>query len=157
LEKAFKESAGKTVDVVVEQEVPGVTPEMFYWWLRGPISTHYKLWYPEAHLSITLEFPPGGGPPISIIEEYVGAYYTLFRFLPQEEAGSVIMLTSDNKPMGKLVHIAEPSPKGMKLRSTFTFPAKTPAAFRDSMYGHCITEMQDLPRFLPGLYKQKAK
>ena len=154
LYKAFEESAGKTVDVVIDQEVPGVTPEMFGWWMGKKILTDYTLWYPEMHLSNTYEHPPGG-PPIVSIEEYVGAYYTIFRC--QLSDGKLIFINPDGKPIGGLVHIPQPAPNGMKLRSTFTYPAKTPAAFRESTYGHCIMEMQDLPRFLPELFKKEAK
>jgi len=48
------------------------------------------------------------------------------------------------------------SPKGMKLRSVFTFPATMPKSFLDAMYTHCKGEMQDLPRFLPELHKEKT-
>jgi hypothetical protein len=150
LERAFLESKGETIDIIVEQEIAGVNPRMFYWWL-GQIKDRYTQWYPEAHLSVKTETLPDGRN-IELIEENVGAYHVIFRFLPTEKG--VIILTSDNKPMGKLVHIAEPTPKGMKLRSIFTFPAKTPRAFIESMQGHCISEMQDLPRFLPKLYTQ---
>ena len=156
LEKAFAESAGKTVDVVVDQEVAGITPEMFYWWTGEKLLNNYTSWYPEAHLSANIEFPPGGGQPVIKIEEYVGAYYCVFT-CQEDVVGKLTMLSADNKPLGGLVHIAEPSPNGTKLHSTFTFPAKTPAAFLESMYGHCRYEMQDLPRFLPQLYSKEAK
>ena len=154
LVRAFEVSEGKTVDLVVDQEVRGVTPEMFQWWTTQ-IATRYTIWFPQAHLSAKIEMPPGDGPPTIIIEENIGEFYTVFRCLPTEEG--LTMLTPDDKPMGGLIHQPEPSPTGIKLHSVFTFPAKTPQRFLDDMRQHCKDEMQDLPRFLPELYRREAK
>jgi len=152
--KAFEESGGETVDLVVDQEVAGVTPEMFSWWMTIGIVPYYRLWWPEMHFAVEMVMPPGGGEPRVIIKEMITPYYTEFRcgLIP----GGISFLTPDDKKMGQLIHTPTASPKGIKLRSVFTFPATTPQQFLDAMREHCKGEMQDLPRFLPELYKQKA-
>lgn len=152
--KAFEESGGKTVDLVVDQEVAGVTPEMFNWWMTIGIAPHYRLWWPEMHFSVEMVMPSGGGNPLVIIKEMIKPYYTEFRcgLIP----GGISFLTPDDKKMGQLIHTPTASPKGMKLRSVFTFPATMPKSFLDAMYTHCKGEMQDLSRFLPELYKEKT-
>jgi hypothetical protein len=154
LMKAFEESGGKTVDVVVDQEVVGVTPEMFNWWMMGPILSDYRVWWPEMHFVAEMVMPPGGTEPRVIIKEMITPYYTEFRcgLIP----GGLSFLTPDDKKMGQLIHTPTASPKGIKLRSVFTFPAKTPQSFLDAMRVHCKGEMQDFTRFLPELYKQKG-
>lgn len=152
--KAFGESNGKTVDVVVDQEVGGVTPEMFTWWMASAILPYYRVWWPDMHFGADMVMPPGGGEPRVIIKEMITPYYTEFRCgLIQ---GGISFLTSDDKKMGQLVHTPTASSNGIKLRSVFTFPATTPKSFLDAMYVHCKGEMQDLSRFLPELYEQKA-
>ncbi len=155
LMKAFEESKGKTVDVVVEQEVAGVTPEMFNWWMGKAIMPFYRAWWPEMHFAAELVMPPGAKEPRVIIKEMITPYYTEFRcgLIP----GGISFLTPDDKKMGQLIHTPTASAKGIKMRSVFTFPATTPKSFLDAMYKHCKGEMQDFPKFLPELYKQQVK
>ncbi len=153
--KAFEESGGKTVDLIVDQEVAGVTPEIFNWWTTQ-IPASYKMWYPEAHLSAKIEVPPSGGPPIVMIREWVGEFDTVFRCIPSYGQG-LTLITPDGKPMGGIIHEVKLSPNGMQMHSIFRFPAKTPQPFLDAMREHCKAEMQDLPGFLPELYRQHNK
>jgi hypothetical protein len=149
--KAFKESGGQTVDLVVDQEVAGVTVDMFKWWFSGVSGPYYRLWWPEMHYEGIFVTPPGG-EPLVIIREMIWPYYTEFRsgLIP----GGITFLTPDDKKMGQLVHTPTASAKGIKLHSVFTFPAKTPQSFLDAMEEHCKLEMQDLSRFIPALYKK---
>lgn len=62
LEKAFAESAGKTVDVVINQEIEGVTPEMFRWWLDGKLMENYTMWHPEYTCQLRLSSRRAGHP-----------------------------------------------------------------------------------------------
>lgn len=105
-------------------------------------------------MSAKIEFPPSG-PPVVTIEEYVGAYHTVYNCLATGH--DLVLVNRDGKPMGGIAHAIEPSPRGTKLRTTFTFPSKTPMAFIESMYGHSAYEMQDLSRFLPELYRKQKK
>lgn len=155
LMKAFEESKGKTVDLVVDQEVADVTPEMFIWWRESGILQYPRVWWPEMHFVCEPFMPPGGTEPRVIIREMITPYYTEFRCgLIQE---GISFLTPDDKKMGQLTHTPTASRKGMKLHSVFTFPATTPKSFLDAMREHCKREFQDLPRFLPTLYKEKKK
>ena len=152
--KAFEESGGKTVDVVVDQEVADVTPEMFGWWMTAAILPYYRVWWPEMHFAAEMFMPPGGTEPRVVIKEMITPYYTEFNCgLIQ---GGISFLTPDDKKMGQLIHTPTASAKGIKLNSVFTFPAKTPQSFLDAMRVHCKGEMQVLTRFLPELYKQKT-
>jgi hypothetical protein len=69
LVKAFEESKGETVDLIVEHdEIRDVTPEMFYWWGQNiRDSTRYRMWCPEDHVSFELETPPTGDLRLGVI------------------------------------------------------------------------------------------
>jgi len=153
LNKAFEESGGQTVDLVVDQEVAGVTADMFMWWMHAAIQPYYRVWWPEMHYEVIM-LPSG-----PIIKEMIWPYYTEFRCnllqLPPTQVG-IGFLTPDDQKIGQLVHTPTASAKGITLNSVFTFPAKTPQSFIDAMRVHCKGEMQDFARFLPELYKQKG-
>ena len=153
--KAFEESGGQTVDLVVDQEVAKVTVDMFKWWMGGGnIAPYYRLWWPEMHYEVQFVTPPGGGQMNVIIKEMIWPYYTEFRCLLIP--GGIGFLGPDGQKIGQLIHTPTASAKGIKLNSVFTFPAKTPQSFIDAMEVHCVGEMQDFTRFLPELYKQKT-
>ena len=152
--KAFEESGGQTVDLVVDQEVRDVTVDMFNWWMvEGNIANYYRLWWPEMHYDVQFVTQPDG-PMNVIIKEMIWPYYTEFRCILIPEG--IAFLTPDGEKMGQLTHTPTASAKGITLHSVFTFPAKTPQAFLDTMEEHCNYEMQDFTRFLPELYKQKG-
>ena len=160
--KAFGESEGKTVDVVVDQEVANVTPTMWTWWFSGNLERYYRLWLPANHYSAKLVMPPGSREAVVEIEEMIGSYYTQFscHIIPGGIGGGargLEFLTPDGEQMGSLTHNVEPSANGIKIHSVFRFPAKTPQAFLDAMDAHCKLEMQDLTKFLPALYNEKMK
>jgi branched-chain amino acid transport system substrate-binding protein len=160
--KAFGESEGKTVDVVVDQEVANVTPKMWTWWFSGNLERYYRLWLPANHYSAKLVMPPGSREAVVEIEEMIGSYYTQFscHIIPGGIGGGargLEFLTPDSEQFGSLTHDVEPSANGIKIHSVFRFPAKTPQAFLDATYEHCKLEMQDLTRFLPALYNEKMK
>ena len=160
--KAFGESAGKTVDVVVDQEVANITPKMWTWWFSGNLERYYRLWLPANHYSAKLVMPPGSREAIVEIEEMIGPYYTQFscHIIPGGIGGGargLEFLTPDGEQMGSLTHDVEPSANGIKIHSVFRFPAKTPQEFLDAMDAHCKLEMQDLPRFLPALYNENRQ
>jgi len=161
--KAFDESAGKTVDVVIDQEVAGVTPQMWTWWFSGNLERYYRLWLPANHFSAKMTVPEGsGGVPLVQIEEMIGPYYTQFdcHIIPGGIGGGargLAFLTPDGKTYGTLTHDVTPSANGIKIHSVFTFPAKTDQALLDATYEHCKIEMQELTRFLPALYNEKNR
>jgi len=152
--KAFEESGGQTVDLVVDQEVRDVTVDMFNWWMTGGnIAPYYRLWWPEMHYEVQFVKQPDG-PMNVIIKEMITPYYTEFRCLLIP--GGIAFLTPDGDKLGQLTHTPTASAKGIQLHSVFTFQAKTPQSFIDAMRVHCKAEMQDFTRFLPVLYKQQT-
>jgi hypothetical protein len=159
LNKAFGESGGQTVDLVVDQEVRDVTVDMFNWWMaQGNIAPYYRLWWPQMHYDCQFVTPPGGGQMNVILKEMIWPYYTEFRCLiiMTPPSGGLAFLAPDGTKIGQLIHTPTASSKGISLHSVFTFPAKTPQSFIDAMRAHCNYEMQDFTRFLPKLYKQKT-
>ena len=55
--KAFKESKGKMVDLVVEHELHGITPEMLAWFFKH-CDEYYQRWHPEDHVGWRWVVPP---------------------------------------------------------------------------------------------------
>jgi hypothetical protein len=52
MEQIIKMSKGKTIDLVVDHSLLGVTPEMIDWWWDNIDTTErYKLWHPKDHQS----------------------------------------------------------------------------------------------------------
>lgn len=158
--KAFEQSEGKTVDVVIDQEVADVTPQMWTWWFSGNLERYYRLWLPTNHYSAKMTVPKGSSVPLVEIEEMIGPYYTQFtcHIIPGGIGGGargLEFLTPDGTQYGTLTHDVTPSEKGIKIHSVFTFPAKTEKGLLDATSDHCKLEMQDLTRFLPALYKEK--
>lgn len=173
LMKAFEESNGETVDLVVDhEELRGVTPQMFQWWgVNVNDSSRYQMWCPGDHLSFEWEVPPSkssGVASIRRIAENIGEFPASVLRLRREDPHSLpfsttykhfrgsSILSPDDKPIACLCHEFEETPNGMKMRSTFRFPAKTPQRFLDAMRDHCKREMGHLPEFLPELYGQNT-
>ena len=54
----LKTLGSKTMDLMNDHELPGVTPEMLDWWWKNMVDPeYYKLWHPEDHISIEWEVP----------------------------------------------------------------------------------------------------
>lgn len=166
--KAYDESEGKTIDLVVDHEIlRGVTGPMFKWW-NDNINTkeRYKLWCPEEHIDYKWEIPPEKSHigAIHIAVEKFGDYppaglrirFDDPRSCPitriYENFGNGTILSPDNKPLVKVCHEFKETPEGIKMRSTFRLPAKTPKKFIEALRKHNISEMGHFPEFLPGLY-----
>src|SRR4030042_5336410 len=49
---------GKTVALVMEHELRGVTPEMLDWWWDNMDNDTYKLWNPHDHVALEWQTPP---------------------------------------------------------------------------------------------------
>lgn len=169
LMKAYEESNGKYVDLVVEHgELAGITVEHLKWWgivMNDPIN--YRMWHPEDHISHEAKtMTDKNGKVVSILyaEEKVGDYSASVLRLRQEAPDSApvkqiykplatnTMLGINDEEIGGIYHEFQPTPNGMIMRSTFRLPAKTPKKFLDAMYKHSKTEMGNFPKFLPELY-----
>ena len=169
LVKALEESGGKTVDIVLEHVIPGITLEMYQWWGRHMGETkYYKLWHP-AHVSFTKE--PSTDPeatPISNPTEMLGPYGpstmrfrreppSAYPFKPTYKYyGCSSHLAPDNRLLSMLCSEYEEGPKGLKMRQTFRWPAKTPQRLIDALRQHVTEEAGNFPKFLPELYKKET-
>ncbi len=49
---------GKTVALVVEHRLRGVTPEMIDWWWDNIDNDSYRLWHPRDHIAFEWQVPP---------------------------------------------------------------------------------------------------
>jgi len=171
LVKAFEESNGETVDLVVEHELHGVTLEMLEWFFPN-VAKYYKLWHPEDHISEEPIDEPEGGrgrSRIRIAREKFGdlPFCDLrlrsenpsdspFTYLYNEDIKWSSILSPDNEPIGCITHETKSEPFGARMRSVFRFPAKTPQWLIDAVHKHNMEEMGRFPVFLPELYKQNV-
>ena len=170
--EAFTKSKGKTVDLVVEHdELIGITPEMYQWWGSSiNDSERYRMWCPEDHISFSWEVPPskaGSTGAIQMAEEKIGEFPASVLRIRREDQDSLgiprkyttyrvsAFLGPDNITVAWVSHEFESGANGMKMLSTFRFPAKVPAQFLKAMHKHCRTEMGHLPEFLPKLYRER--
>ena len=171
--KAYSESEGKTYDLVVDHPVlRGVTGEMFQWWtpsING--AERYIMWCPEEHVDFKWEVPPtkdSGIGSIHVAGEKLGDYPASGLRIRLEDPkdcpinriygqfGWGNMLTPDNQVMVSICHEFKETPKGIKMRSTFRLPAKTPKGFIAALRRHNLLEMGHLPEFLPLLFKRET-
>ncbi|TDA33132.1 MAG: phloretin hydrolase [Hadesarchaea archaeon] len=158
------------VEVVVDHDLEGVTPEMIDWWWYNLDPERYKLWHPKDHKSFRWEAHPrfGHEQAIHVAEEDIGEATMTLRIrwedpkkvpipitMPHAIAASII--GEDGEPMAWLVHQYERTPKGTRMRSTFRLPPIVPEEFAKNLYKHCREEMGNLPRFLPELYRKETE
>ncbi len=171
-DKAFEELKSETVDLVVDHELRGVTPEMVDWWWPNMVtSQRYQLWHPKDHVSIEWEVPPskeGGGSTIHIAEERIGEFPARkLRIRRVDQVSSPILATyshvrracvisPNDKPVMWITHEYESAPYGTRMRSTFRLSADTPQRFIDALREHNKGEMGQFAEFLPELYRQNV-
>ena len=167
--KAFNESNGETLDLVVEHELHGITPEMIAWFFPHA-DEYYKLWHPEDHVGWRWVVPPtqgrrGGSIKISV-QKFGDLPVCELRMRienPSETpfdkstgAGWSSFLGPDDVPYGCATHVYKAAPYGTWMRSTFRWPAKTPQWLLDAVRKHNVEEMGQLPKFVPDLYKKNV-
>ena len=167
MEQILKNSKGKTIDLVVDHELLGVTPEMIdWWWDNIDTSDRYKLWHPEDHKSFEWEVSPKKGHigTIQRIVENIGLP-TMLRIRWEDPSQSPIpieynhalvgsTLDDDDMPMTWLLHEYEKFENGTKLRTTFRIPAKIPKPLIEAIRKHNIEEISEFENFLPELYDE---
>lgn len=164
---------GKTVALVMEHELRGVTPEMLDWWWDNMDNKTYKLWNPQDHIALEWQIPPShvghvgaihmacesiSDIPASILrirweDRSAAPITTIYSHV---NVGSALAPGVDDIPSGGAVHEYEEISYGTRMRSTFLLPAIVPQFFLDSLRKHNIAEMGQFPAFLPQLYKQKT-
>ncbi len=168
MERYARKSEGKTIDLIIEHELPDVTPEMIDWWWDHIESTErYKLWHPKDHKSfrwITIPDHPHIGKIQEVVEKIKGIP-TLLRIRWEDPAENPIptsyshilfasILNRRDVAIAWLAHEYEPIPNGTRLRSTFRLPAKTPEWFIKGLRKHNLEEMAEFSIFLPSLFEQ---
>jgi hypothetical protein len=164
-------SKGETVDITIDHELQGVTPEMLdWWWLNMGDTERYKLWHPKDHISAQWEVSPEEDPfrATQLALEKIGGLPALLRIRLTDPSSILTSLTYSNamggcvldekdNPITWIVHEYESMPDGTRMRSTFKLPAKAPRFFREQLRKHCREEMAQFPVFLPQLYKESTK
>jgi hypothetical protein len=169
-DEKFQGLKRESMDLIIDHELIGVTPEMIDWWWKNMVdSTYYKMWHPDDHVSIEWEVPPvreGNIGAIHIAEEKIGdSPVTKLRIQVIDPAASPIVATyshvratcvvdTSGNPVTWIVHEYEPQPGGTRMRSTFRLPADSPQQFVNALRKHNKEEMGQFPKFLPGLYRQ---
>jgi hypothetical protein len=170
--KALDSLEAATIDLVVDHELPGVTPEMLAWWWWNMVdSRFYQLWHPKDHISIEWEVPPTKGRLIGAIrsvEERIGEFPARkLRIRIEDPASSPIptayrhvnatsIIGPDDKPVVWITHEYEAESYGTRMRSTFRISANAPQQFIDALRKHNQEEMGQFPKFLPELYRRSV-
>lgn len=166
MEQILKMSNGKTVDLVVDHILHGVTPEMIDWWWDNIDTTErYKLWHPKDHQSFQWEVSPKKGHigAIHRVVENIGPPTTL-RIRWEDPSTSPIPIEYDHAQVGStlddndnsiswVLHEYESIENGTKLRTTFRLPAKVPKQFIETLRKHNKEEIAEFVNFLPRLFE----
>lgn len=168
--KANKESNGKTIDIVFDFELPGITQEMYEWWFRNMADTrHYKMWHKD-HISFEVEKTNNPNyPVIAHPTERLGKYgpsTMAFTREPLEKYPFKRMyknynLGSQYAKDGLLLSLSgtewEDGPKGLKIHAVERWPAKAPQDLVDALRQHIKEENENFPKFLPELYQKESQ
>ena len=166
-----KKSNNETIDLIVEHELSGVSPEMIdWWWDHIDNSERYRLWHPKDHKSFESEISPAN------VKDHVGAIHRVVETIEgrpttlrirwenpdsipikaeftHKNAASV--LNNKDKPISWVLHEYHSIPNGTHLRSTFRLPAQIPNSFIEHLRKHNIEEIGHFTEFLPRLYEEE--
>jgi DAPG hydrolase PhiG domain len=171
MDRYARKSEGKTIDLIMDHELPNVTPEMLdWWWDHIDTTARYKLWHPKDHKSfrwVTAPDHPHVGKIQEVIETIKGIP-TLLRIRWEEPAKNLIPTSYDHilfasilnrkeESIAGLVHEYQSISTGIRVRSTFRLPAKTPQWFLRGLSKHNLEEMAQFSEFLPDLFPQISK
>jgi hypothetical protein len=163
-------SRSKTKDLVINHEIPGVTPEMIdTWWLIMSDTETYRLWHPKDHFWAKLEIKDEAGKTTATqhVLENIGGMPSLLHLrledpktisIPKEygHAFAASSLDESGIPYAWIIHQYEEMTGGTRIRSTFRIPAKTPGFFVSALRRHNQEEMSQFSKFLPKLCKDKT-
>jgi hypothetical protein len=170
LTKAAKESKGKTRDIVIEAELPGITQEMYEWWGQNMHETRlYKMWHPD-HIKFEVEKTnnpkyPVIAHPTEMLGKYgpstmsfTGEPKSMFPFKPRyKNYGVGSHYAKDGTLLSYTYSEYEEGPNGLKTRAVHRWPATVPQDLVDALVKHCTEEMNNFPKFLPALYAKEGK
>jgi hypothetical protein len=167
-EDAKKVNYQYKVMIEYESRLPQITPAMAFWWWdnMGPIE-RYRLWSPD-HLGFEWEVDPARHGRIGAIHsvvEYVGGIPVYLRLRyedpktypgPRKYKNAILesSLTQDDRIMGWILHEFSETDYGIIMRNVFQLPISTPEELVKGIIEHSNKEMEKLPQFLPGLYKE---
>jgi hypothetical protein len=162
-----RRSHGEYTDLVVEHELPGVTPEMLDWWWDNIEDTErYKLWHPDSHQVFEWEHDcEEHVGKVQVVREKVGLFPITLRIRWEDPDDAPIprvyshanlgsILDGRDRPLSWLLHQYEAMPAGTGMRSTFRLPSKTPAWFIKALKKHNREEMAQFSVFLPALFEE---
>jgi hypothetical protein len=170
MDRYARKSEGKTIDLIMDHELPNVTPEMLdWWWDHIDTTARYKLWHPKDHKSfrwVTAPDQPHIGKIQEVIETIKGIP-TLLRIRWEDPAKNLIptsydhilfasILNRKDESIAWLVHEYQSIANGIRVRSTFRLPAKTPQWFLRGLSKHNLEEMAQFSEFLPSLSQQMS-
>jgi hypothetical protein len=161
-------SHGETRDLVIDHELPGITPDMLDWWWDNINSLErYRDWHPRSHLAFKWERKSDEHVgTIHEVTEKIGVLPSTLRIrwedpdsvsIPRvyEHANLGSVLNKENQPISWVMQQYESMPGGTRMRSTFRLPARTPGWFMKELRKHNIEEMWQFPLFLPALYDDR--
>lgn len=185
--------------VAVLTRMPGVSPKMISWWFGEYMQTteHYKRWHPRDHVWMSwADKRPGTHVGAKhLVHEYIGGRLNklCITFVPPEHFfGDALTRVPEalavcGRPgllehpidLGRMVHLALPTPWGCELHSRFwlgyvapregsRLPATIANApwirralarktFGRALALHCHEEMTTLAGFLPDLYASESR
>lgn len=163
-----KMSRSETKDLVIDHELPGVTPRMIdAWWPLMGDTERYKLWHPKDHIRARLDIGEEEGRTVvtHCVLEKIGGIPNSLRLrledpdtipIPRRYAHVLTGSCLDRKgvPYAWTQHEYEEMPGGTRMRSTFRIPAKAPGFFVRGLRKHNLEEMGRFPKFLPGLLRE---
>ena len=171
MSKESASSESKTIDLVVDHTLQGVTPEMIdWWWDHIDTTERYKLWHPKDHKSFEWEVPPKESHigAIHRVDEDIGGITTTLRIRWEDPSTSPIsvefdhtlfasVLDDNDNSTSWLLHEYESIENGTKLRSTFRLPARAPKQFIEALRKHNKEEIGEFVNFLPKLFEEHKK
>lgn len=168
-------------NVIVDQEIKGLTPDMMNWWWDNINTTaRYKQWHPTAHTSFEwLEEPSDPNSTtysegaVQRVVEYLGPYKStlLITWLPKEDAADRVEYThwlyakTDLDGLNgifpqDMIHEYQMNTAGdgIVMRSTFSVPSFLDwfmPDFTTELGKHALQEMQMLQYFMPVLFEEE--
>lgn len=161
----------RLVDMIVESEIRGVTPEMIDWWWDN-MDKGYPLWHPTDHISFRWEVSPAQNGHVGAVQVVVeGAsrapapYELHIRWADPNEIPNLpimykhVLLSADApRPDGKpvtrwMIHQYEATSYGTKIRSHQHWDDGRPRASGEGWIKHSREEAMRFPHFLPELFR----
>ncbi|MEM9718170.1 MAG: FAD-binding protein [Bacteroidota bacterium] len=177
VETGFSIADDGSMAVAVKTLMPDTTPEMWDWWFgwHGSEDERYKLWHPQAHISVKWEDRNNDNCYIgrtSIIKEYIGkeALDAAIQFKSPLEFGfshdainhpekAVYICARIGHPKfpvdyGFLVHQVRQTSNGTEMRSRFWMSGKYVAARQSNFVNNTAVKVLQKIKTLPKNFAQ---